>query len=186
MKKNNTLWLLLLALCSLFASCKKEPVDELSKLPPATQTGANTFGCLLNGKAWVAHTDCKYLCDPAFKLRYDNSEGGNIFASVILSNSENIKQSMSFAIDSTNTKTYFNYQVLGTKHMGFTFSDNNLFNGCGFIFSADSTTSTIGIINLSRYDLQNGVVSGTFEFTLSKSGCETINATNGRFDFKLF
>ena len=54
MKQNNTIWLLLLALSSLCTSCKKDaPQDELSKLPPATQTGANTFGCLVNGKAFV-------------------------------------------------------------------------------------------------------------------------------------
>ncbi|MEO7801559.1 MAG: hypothetical protein ABIR81_06155 [Ginsengibacter sp.] len=36
------------------ASCKKNntPTDE-DQLPPATQTGANTFGCLINGKVWL-------------------------------------------------------------------------------------------------------------------------------------
>jgi len=29
------------------------PKTELEKLPAATQTGAYTFGCLVNGKAWV-------------------------------------------------------------------------------------------------------------------------------------
>jgi hypothetical protein len=28
------------------------PKTELEKLPPATQTGANTAGCLVNGKAF--------------------------------------------------------------------------------------------------------------------------------------
>ena len=38
----------------LGASCKKtntpSPTDQL---PPTTQTGANTFGCLVNGKVYV-------------------------------------------------------------------------------------------------------------------------------------
>ena len=50
-------------------SCKKQPVDQLSLLPPATQTGANTFGCLVNGRAFLpkkglfSHTDleCFYV-----------------------------------------------------------------------------------------------------------------------------
>ena len=29
------------------------PKTELEKLPPATQTGKNTFGCLVNGRAWL-------------------------------------------------------------------------------------------------------------------------------------
>ena len=37
------------------ASCKKNKPQktELEKLPPVTQTGANTFGCLINGKAFT-------------------------------------------------------------------------------------------------------------------------------------
>ncbi len=70
--------LLFFSLSGIFASCKKEstPQDELSKLPPATQTGANTFSCLVNGKAWVAQTDCRLICDPAFRLYYDGAGGG--------------------------------------------------------------------------------------------------------------
>jgi len=35
-------------------SCKKhKDVDPLSQLPPETQTGANTFGCVVNGKAFL-------------------------------------------------------------------------------------------------------------------------------------
>jgi hypothetical protein len=34
-------------------SCKKE-VTDASGLPPATQTGAKTFGCLINGKPFIA------------------------------------------------------------------------------------------------------------------------------------
>lgn len=35
------------------SGCKKNKLSELDKLPPATQTGANTFGCLVNGKAYL-------------------------------------------------------------------------------------------------------------------------------------
>jgi len=43
----------------------------LEQLPPATQTGANTFGCLLNGEAWTPSGNNGYgtgnytvACDP--------------------------------------------------------------------------------------------------------------------------
>ena len=45
-----SLSILLVSLC--FAQCKKEKVDS-NGLPSATQSGANTFGFLLNGKPWV-------------------------------------------------------------------------------------------------------------------------------------
>ena len=47
--------LMLYALLLAFASCSscKKDVDPTSQLPPATQTGANTFGAVINGQAWV-------------------------------------------------------------------------------------------------------------------------------------
>lgn len=39
----------LMLLCA--ASCKKDKASE-DQLPPATQSGANTFGCLVNGKVF--------------------------------------------------------------------------------------------------------------------------------------
>ena len=41
---------LLLALC--LTSCEKNPFVPGTELPPETTTGANTFGCLVNGKIW--------------------------------------------------------------------------------------------------------------------------------------
>ena len=42
--------------------CKKTETSsldaELAKLPPITQTGANTFGCLVNGKAVTPNSNC--------------------------------------------------------------------------------------------------------------------------------
>ena len=52
MKKTLTAFLLI----SLIAiSCKKTKTESESvdQLPPITQTGANTFGCLLNGNVWL-------------------------------------------------------------------------------------------------------------------------------------
>ena len=42
--------LMILLWLPMLAACKK---NELNALPPATQVGANTFGCLVDGKAWV-------------------------------------------------------------------------------------------------------------------------------------
>ena len=53
MKHAYFLALLLAALLGL-SQCKKkrDPAPE-DQLPPATQTGANTFGCLVNGQPWT-------------------------------------------------------------------------------------------------------------------------------------
>lgn len=49
---------LIIFIALAFAMCCKKTDSnsldaELAKLPPITQTGANTFGCLVNGKAFI-------------------------------------------------------------------------------------------------------------------------------------
>ena len=183
MKKNNLAWLLVLAIISLFAACKKEPTqqDELSKLPPATQSGANTFGCLVNSKAWIKQTDCKFLCDPAFKIVYDAGYGGNLAIEAnYLNSSQNIDQGIVIGIDSTNFKSQFLYDQSTASTIGFTFIDHNY-----FIRSWDTLVQTTGNIILTKYNLTTEIISGNFEFTLT-NGSEFIKVTNGRFDYKLF
>jgi hypothetical protein len=56
MKKIKTIQIIIflsVTLCSC-DSCKKE---YLTELPPETQTGANTFGCYVNGRLFIAHRD---------------------------------------------------------------------------------------------------------------------------------
>ncbi|UOQ73224.1 hypothetical protein [Hymenobacter cellulosilyticus] len=43
---------LLLAILPLL-QCKSDVTGPESQLPPATQNGANTFGCLVNGRPWT-------------------------------------------------------------------------------------------------------------------------------------
>jgi len=108
MKKTTNLLLLLFSLASIFASCKKEKmVEEIDKLPAATQNGANTFGCLVNGKAWIAqHKDCSIICDETFKVSYNGNYGGIIgITGDWLNRSKNINQRIEILVDSTNFKS---------------------------------------------------------------------------------
>ena len=52
----NRLLRVALPLALLLGQCQKKeaaPARPEDLLPPATQTGANTFGCLLNGQPWT-------------------------------------------------------------------------------------------------------------------------------------
>src|ERR1039457_5887697 len=50
--RKNVSWLFTSFIFLWFISCRKEHLLT-NGLPPATQTGANTFGFLLNGKPWI-------------------------------------------------------------------------------------------------------------------------------------
>ena len=56
--------------------------------------------------------------------------------------------------------------------------------GCD-LSSDDAGTHHKGTLTITRLDLQTGIVSGTFAFTLYKSGCDTVRVTQGCFGKKL-
>ncbi len=175
--------LVLFAFANMLAACKKDKdLTELEKLPPATQTGANTFGCLVNGKAWVAQrNDCNILCDPSFKLNYDPANGGNIgIKSVQIQIQSHIDESILIGFDSTNFKSDFVYSNLTQLSIGFTYIKDLV-----YVRSWDPDVSCTGFIKLTKYDIQQGIFSGIFEFRLVKTNGNTITVTDGRFDKKL-
>ncbi|MBO0356924.1 hypothetical protein J0X19_03115 [Hymenobacter sp. BT186] len=66
--------ILLAALLGL-SQCKQDAPSPLSQLPPATQTGANTFGCLVNGKPW---TPQGYSGAANYSVSYDRVSTGGV------------------------------------------------------------------------------------------------------------
>ena len=185
--KNPSFIFLFIAFTTIIVSCKKEKTaeDELAKLPLATQTGANTFGCLVNGKAWVAQNqDCFLLCDPSFKMYFDSYRGGSLsLIAIWLDSKREIDQRLTLAFDSANFKMEHTFNSVD--EIKFSFTNYNSIYGCGNFHSIDSIVQTNGSIIISKYDLSADIISGTFQFTLFKPGCDTIKVTNGRFDKKL-
>ena len=183
MKKNNTIWLLLLALFSIFAACKKgSTTTTQDQLPPATQTGTNTFGCLVNRKVYIPKgysgtgtPNPKKIFDIGLNrlpylqidaIQYDDQKNQN--GSFIIN------------IDSLiGTGIYTVYT--NKKQIGF---GSYLIPSCG-ILPDDDIQYKSGNIQITKYDLTNGIISGIFSFKIKPSNCDTLFFTEGRFDFKL-
>jgi hypothetical protein len=49
------------------SNCKKEKPSNT--LPPITQTGANTFGCKINGTVWVPYFQCAAFTGPCSEMQ---------------------------------------------------------------------------------------------------------------------
>ena len=67
--------LLTLTQCS---QCKKNDPTPLAQLPPATQTGANTFGCLVNGQVWLPNQNYGPSNVVLYELGVNLPIGGNL------------------------------------------------------------------------------------------------------------
>jgi hypothetical protein len=67
------------------------------------------------------------------------------------------------------------------KQIGF---GSYLIPSCG-ILPDDDTQYKSGIIQITKYDLPNNIISGIFNFKIKPTNCDTLFVTDGRFDFKL-
>ena len=176
--------MIIIACANIFTACKKDKTEttELSKLPAATQTGANTFGCLVNGKAWVAQrNDCSIFCPLSLKVMYDGNNGGNLSITGFNINiNEGIDQGIIIGLDSTDFKSNFIFNASTANNIGFTYINNSIYTR-----SWDSLIVCTGSVKLTSYNFQTGIISGTFDFSLTKPNSPTIIVTNGRFDKKL-
>ena len=181
MKKTNTLlWLTLLCLSTIVAGCKKDKKAE--QLPPATQTGANTFGCLING---VVYTPKGFkLNKPNFEMIVDPGfNDGSLSVSVFKIGNE---LETYFALGSDSIKNVGFYPV--DRNTGFRFAITTKGVAsliCQTLHPDGNASGKTGFIKITRYDLINRVISGEFEFEFTNPDCglgNPIKITQGRFD----
>ena len=168
--------LLLLTQCS---KCKKDDPDPVDQLPPATQTGAGTFGCLVNGQPWTPRgndgfSNYSVSYDPTYRFGTLN------VAAYRLSGNGADQQTIGFYSDSIRVVGAYRIKKGGRHQSGIV----DRATGCQY-YSQDVGTYCRGGFIITRLDLQAGIVSGTFAFTLYKPGCDSIRVTQGRFDKKL-
>jgi hypothetical protein len=166
-------WLLLLIL----TDCKMKhddpkPLTELEKLPPATQVGKGTFGCLVNGKAMISP---------------DESYTSSFYQQGILEISGRTLvipdiTSLGLKIDLTENGYLLqetDYPLTPPPY--YTVSFGSIENGRPLCLY-EITNTISGKVTITKFDHKNYVVAGLFEFTTYLAGCDTIKVTDGRFD----
>jgi len=183
MKSLKTYFLLSMA-CLLFAcACTKE---EIENLPPATQTGANTFGCLVNGKAFVSSKEPQVgrgfpagMIYP-LTLTKSYSEEGVVNNIRIEGRSFGIGYIYIYIYDelSVEEKSYSIDVAEGFSSFYPNYSFMSVIYLRGYYYSQENS----GSITLTRVDHENRIYSGTFSAELKREDGRTIRVTEGRFD----
>ena len=170
--------MLILGLLLFNADCCKSD-NGFDKLPPATQIGNNTFGCLVNGKVWRNEG---IGVSPAGNLW--QTVGRNLFEiTAVKSISNSVYQSIFIEIKLPIVAGKYNI----SKDVSAGFADAHA-NCC---YRTDSISSS-GIIEITKFDTVNFIISGIFNFNVKKynimgcnGNCDSIvNVTEGRFDIK--
>ena len=170
------------ALCPLlifcFYSCNKNKLQNLSdQLPPATQTGANTFGCLINDRVFIPGGSTG-IGKPNYQVMIDPSYNDGQF-SINCYQVINDNETQFFDFGSDSIKGVGEYPLTKGGRLRIAWSSGSCKTN---VF--DTTSYRYGNLIITRYDLQSGIFSGKFEFTYKPSYCDTIKITGGRFDYK--
>lgn len=161
-------------------SCKK----EVTELPAITQTGANTFGCKIDGKFWVPAGFGVVPTAPKLEARI---AGNSLYINARNFSSSPVESEFEIYIQElTGNGTYVlnaapNYPSPAGNY-GY-YVHRNVTPDNEYITSSPYT----GTVMITKIDSVNRFVSGTFEFKAMSlfNASQSINVTEGRFDVKL-
>lgn len=162
--------LLLLAACT-----KPDP------LPPATEVGAHTFGCYVDGQPFVPSQEIGWV-SPRIKpitVGISHILGGRYFQ--ILATSKDGRGFFFFVKDATKVGRYkVNHDALPYTVDFYTPGYIQYVElGAGYVTNPDH----VGWFNLTRCDTIRGIFSGTFELRAYNPVTKrSIDITDGRFD----
>jgi len=172
-------------------ACRQEPLPQeppfvpidYTVLPPDTQEGKNTFGCLVNGEVWVPRVPIFAVTIYDKAISFDESKGlGYGYGTFRLVDAPiDDWMSLSFGF------TFFEPSVFHTTPDG---SDSSLFRvkfqrgNSGYYKPDYSVPLASNTWKVTKVDTVNNFISGTFEFTLidETNPNDTLKFTEGRFD----
>jgi hypothetical protein len=187
----------------LFGCTKTETTTPQDTLPPLTQVGANTAGCVINGKVLVPKNGTNsinggvaYGLNTSRGSNFNNLPYGNDYFSISISNLKDKGHNYWIYVYIDNLSNGIGqYMVEQSNGQFFNQTSHNpqiivreTYDGVSGKTYLSSYNS--GTINITRFDfntLYNTIISGTFNATLynDSNPSETIQVTDGRFDLKI-
>lgn len=179
----NNLILKTFLLTILFIGCKNDDdLTPIEQLPPPTTEGKNTIGCLVNGQPFT---------DKGIMNNFYQLVDGEYFLAINWDSPSQadypVGQIGLFRINVEEGKTYqLNFSrraddilTKGTAYYA-NINENSEFYG-----EYETNEMYTGEVHFTRFDEQNGIMSGTFQFQAQEiTSGDVITITDGRFDLR--
>lgn len=169
------------------SECKKhKPGNPVDQLPPETQIGANTFGCLIDGKVFlpkgrggvnpILTSYCQYIFT-------DYSKG--YFFQVSANDFSNPNQTYSVTINTDSIPVSVGTRILTSPTIKGEASGRYLYIDPNFqLHDYRTSTPYQGELIIKKFDEINQIASGTFWFNAVNATGDTVHVTDGRFDMQ--
>ena len=171
----------LIIILTILSCCSKDENSSNAQLPAETQTGANTVGCLVNGKVFLpyaegitADVNCFYqqINDKFyFSMAFSDLRGESNETVSVQRIGDNLIAGQTYTLNKNPI-------------------DNGDFLGGGGTFRLSSSnkfytnTSQIGELKITNLDTSKSIISGTFWFNAINTAGQKVEIRQGRFDWK--
>ncbi|WP_291135170.1 membrane lipoprotein lipid attachment site-containing protein [Flavobacterium sp. UBA7663] len=153
--------------------------SPIYQLPPETQIGANTFGCLLDGEVFKPG-----LNPNSYQCFYQFVDGGYYFNVNANSTENNILTSLvigTLRLQIGEGQTYSLYERADGNALGGLFVGNS---STGVIDDSYTSAEHSGELKISKLDSENRIVSGTFWYDIKDNSGIVHQIREGRFDMQ--
>ena len=173
-----------LLICVFFFNCRKSGSNTQAGLPPETQTGQNTFGCMVNGKIFVPKgggISANYSC--FYQQAYAGFNGYFFHVSGDDKSNSEVVSSVGISCDSiklAENQTYSLINVLKGNSAGDYIVVSSFTTPATTQYTTTATLT--GEMTIKRFDETRHIVAGTFWFNAVSSKGDTVKITEGRFD----
>ena len=150
--------------------------NPINQLPEATQTGENTFGCLLDGEAFIPGggiipLDCVYQLingERFFNLQGNRRDDDNNLERISLStNAKELQEGQTYQLLTKDSGNVFGAFFMNDTPQTFTDGEENT-----------------GELKITHLDLTNQIISGTFFFDIVDQNGDLREIREGRFDME--
>lgn len=171
--------LLLFATVLTLTCCDKDDNKNkapLEQLPPATQTGANTGGCLVDGQAFLPKG---YFPDGNLTCNYIDGKDFNIGIAQKYDNQTIVVDVISYNKKLVVGETY----ILNENAADSKFGEYTIFENTGR-HSYNTTTTITGELKITNHNFNKAILSGTFWFDAINSDGKIVKIREGRFDMQ--
>lgn len=159
------------------SSCKKKKTTPVPSLPPISQEGKNTFGFMFGNEVWVPGNFIS-LGYPSLSGSFTSGYGINMICRRISPIASTSRDDLYFKFLNPNPS-------VGTYNL-----DNSNSEIILSVLQREGSNKEFllhnnGQLTISRFDLANNIVSGTFSFEAKeKTTGEIVKVTQGRFDIQ--
>lgn len=170
--------LLFISVSFFFITCKKDK-PAIDQLPPATQTGAGTFGCIVNGKVFKPKGDI--FSGPILSCANQYINGGYYFQLTAISKGSSTNYSIGIFADSLKIENNVSY-TLKTKNKREGIYGLYSISEIQGLINYMTDDRYIGELKITKLDEINRTVSGTFWFDAVDTNGGKVEVREGRFD----